>query len=403
MAAVFFVNGALFANWVTRVPAVKDAVDTGTGPLGVALLGIGAGSLLSMPFSGRLCERYGSGRIVTASGLGMSAVLLLPAFAPDVVTLGLCLLFYGAGFGLLDVSMNVQAVAVVKRLERPIMPWFHAAFSCGGLAGAATGGLAAQADLGPAPHFALVGSVMAVVVLWADRHLLPDPDPVPEPAPKPEPEPDPTLQGRDGDGDRDRRTRRLNPYVIGVGAVAACAALGEGVMADWSTLFLRDVRDVDAGPAAAGFAAFSVAMTAGRLGGEAAIRRLGATRVLQVGGSTAAAGVVLAVTVPSPVAAVVGFLLVGLGLSCGFPLAISAAGESGSGSGSNEIATASMIGYLGFLLGPPLIGLLAEVVGLGPALLAIAVSSAGLVALAPILGTADPAATGPDPVRAGAR
>jgi len=391
VAAVFFVNGALFANWVTRVPAVKDAVDTGTGPLGVALLGIGAGSLLSMPFSGRLCERYGSGRIVTASGLGMSAVLFLPAVAPDVVTLGLALLFYGAGFGLLDVSMNVQAVAVVKRLERPIMPWFHAAFSCGGLAGAATGGLAAHADLGPVPHFALVGAVMAVVVLWADRHLLPDP------------EPDPTPQGRNGDGDRDRRTRRLTPYVVGVGAIAACAALGEGVMADWSTLFLRDVRDVDAGPAAAGFAAFSVAMTAGRLGGEAAIRRLGATRVLQVGGSTAAAGVVLAVTVPSPVAAVVGFLLVGLGLSCGFPLAISAAGESGPGSGSNEIATASMIGYLGFLLGPPLIGLLAEVVGLGPALLAIAVSSAGLVALAPILGIADRAATGPDPVREGAR
>ena len=168
----------------------------------------------------------------------------------------------------------------------------------------------------------------------------------------------------------------LARYVVGVGAIAACAALGEGVMADWTTLFLRDVRDVDAGPAAAGFAAFSIAMTAGRL------------------------GVLLAVVVPSPVAAVAGFLLVGLGLSCGFPLAISAAGESGEGSGSNEIATASIIGYLGFLLGPPLIGLLAEVVGLGPALLAVAVSSGGLVALAPVLGSVDRAAIEPVPAEA---
>ena len=388
VAAVFFVNGALFANWVTRVPAVKDAVDTGTGPLGLALLGIGAGSLMSMPFSGRLCERYGSGRIVTASGLGMSVVLLLPAVAPDVVVLGLTLLLYGAGFGLLDVSMNVQAVAVVKKLERPIMPWFHAAFSAGGLLGAATGGLAAQADLGLVPHFALVGTVMAAVVAWAHRHLLPDPPP-----PEPPPEPAPAVE-------TERRRRRLTAYVVGVGAIAACAALGEGVMADWTTLFLRDVRDVDAGPAAAGFAAFSIAMTAGRLGGETAIRRLGATRVLQVGGTTAALGVLLAVVVPSPVAAVAGFLLVGLGLSCGFPLAISAAGESGEGSGSNEIATASIIGYLGFLLGPPLIGLLAEVVGLGPALLAVAVSSGGLVALAPVLGSVDRAAIEPVPAEA---
>ena len=377
VAAVFFINGVLFANWVTRVPAVKDSVDSGTGALGIALFGIGVGSLLSMPFSGRLCERFGSDRVVTASGLFLAVVLLGPAFAPNVVVLGLTLGFYGVGFGLLDVAMNVQAVGVIKQLARPIMPWFHAAFSFGGLVGAGTGGLAAEADLELAVHFALVGGVMAAVVLWSRPHLLPDPPtpvvpaaPVDTPAARP-----PLLQ-------------RFTPFVIGVGAIAACAALGEGVMADWSTLFMRDVRDLDAGPAAAGFAAFSVAMTAGRLGGEKAIDRLGTVRVLQVGGSTAALGVLLAVLVPSPVTGVVGFLLVGLGLSCGFPLALSTAGESGEGSGSNEIATVALIGYLGFLVGPPLIGLLAELVGLGPALLAIAVSSAALIFLAPVLAQA---------------
>lgn len=392
--AVFFANGALFANWVTRVPAVKDALDTTTGPLGVALLGIGVGSLISMPFSGRLCQRYGSATVVTASGLAIATVLLGPALAGEVAVLGVMLLFYGASFGLLDVAMNVQAVIVVKRVDRPIMPMFHAAFSAGGLAGAGTGGLAAAADLDPLPHFALVGVAVAATVLWAHRHLLPD---------EPEPEPEPGTDAATAAGTGGQRHKvRFNAFVVGVGALAACAALGEGAMADWTALFLRDVRDVDAGPAAAGFAAFSVAMTAGRLGGERAIERLGQVRVLQLGGTLAAVGVVLAVAVPSPVTGVAGFLLVGLGLSCGFPLAISAAGESGTGSGSAEIAAVSVIGYLGFLLGPPMVGLLAEVVGLGPAMLAVAASSVGLALLAPRLDRppvpATPAPPAPEPV-----
>ncbi len=393
--AVFFANGALFANWVTRVPAVKDALDTTTGPLGVALLGIGVGSLISMPFSGRLCQRYGSATIVTASGLAIAAVLLGPAVAGSVVVLGAMLLFYGASFGLLDVAMNVQAVIVVKQVDRPIMPLFHAAFSAGGLAGAGTGGLAAAADLDPLPHFALVGVAVATTVLWARRHLLPD-------EAEAEAAADADADARadtPADAAGGRHTVRFDAFVVGVGALAACAALGEGAMADWTALFLRDVRDVDAGPAAAGFAAFSVAMTTGRLGGERAIERLGQARVLQLGGVLAAAGTVLAVAVPSPVAGVVGFLLVGLGLSCGFPLAISAAGESGPGSGSAEIAAVSVIGYLGFLLGPPLVGLLAEVVGLGTAMLAVAASSVGLALLAPVLDRSPvPAPPAPEPV-----
>lgn len=372
-AAVFFVNGVLFANWVTRVPDVKDAVDTTTGPLGAALLGMGVGSLISMPFAGRLCERHSSRTVTTAGGLLLSTSLLAPAVAPDVVVLGLTLLFYGASFGLLDVAMNVQAVQVVKRLQRPVMPWLHAAFSFGGLAGAAIGGLAAGVDVPLLLHFAVMGAVVALVVLWARPRMLPD-------ATEPEPSPDapPGAPQRRAGG-------WLSLAVVGIGAVATCAALGEGVMADWSTLFMRDVRDVSSGPAAAGFAGFSVAMTAGRLGGEAAIRRVGAVRVVRYGGTMAAAGVLLAVVVPSPVTTVAGFLLIGLGLSCGFPLAMSTAGERGAGSGSNEITVVSIIGYLGFLLGPPMIGLLAEIFGLGAALLSIGVSSLALAALAPVL------------------
>lgn len=370
MAMVFFTNGAVFANWVARVPAVKDATGAGTGSLGLALLAMAAGSLVSMSFAGRLCERFGSSKVVTVCGLALAVALLDVALAPNVVVLGLMLSIYGASFGLLDVAMNVQAVGVVRRIGRPIMPWFHAAFSIGGLTGAAAGGLAAAGQMTPAWHFALVGVAVIGAMLAVRPSLLADDEP-----------------GGDDvvDSGGPPRLRRASLLVLGLGAIAGCSALVEGAMADWTALFLRDVRDLAEGAAALGFAAFSITMTVGRLGGEAAIRHVGPVRVLRAGGLTAAVGVLVAVLVPAPAAGVAGFGLVGLGVSCVFPLALGAAGDAGNGSGSSEIATVSMVGYLGFLLGPPLIGLLAEVVELQGAMLAVAVPALGLVALAPVL------------------
>jgi fucose permease len=192
--------------------------------------------------------------------------------------------------------------------------------------------------------------------------------------------------------------------LAGLGVVAGCAALGEGAMADWTALFLRDVAGAGAGVAALGFAAFSITMTAGRLGGEAAIRRLGPVRVLRIGGALVATGVVLAVAGASPIAGLVGFALVGLGFSCTFPLALTTAGESSDGAGGKEIASVSVIAYLGFLIGPPFIGLLAEAIELRLAILAIVLPALGIVALSPIVSSrtephhqADEPAPGPQP------
>jgi MFS family permease len=440
VAAIFFVNGAMFANWVARVPAVKDHVGAGPGALGLALLGLAGGSLVTMPLAGRLCERIGSDTAVLASGLAASLALSGPALAPNARTLGVALAVYGGAFGLLDVAMNVQAVAVVRRVGRPIMPWFHAAFSLGGLAGAATGALAAGIGLSLLAHFLLASAASAAVVLSTWRHLLPDsgaeaddsPDAArraaageltPEPARRDGwaesadlaagvssagPDRVATHEGGEVAGpDREgaehsaghrpwRRSqgmpgRRNRLFLAGLGAIAACAAMGEGAMADWTALFLRDVTDAGAGVAALGFAAFSITMTAGRLGGEAAIRRLGAVRVLRLGGTAATTGVLLAVVTGSAAAGLVGFGLVGLGFSCAFPLALTTAGESSDGSGGSEIAAVSVIGYLGFLVGPPLIGLLAEAVELRAAVLAVAGPTLGLVALAGVVGRNPPA------------
>jgi predicted MFS family arabinose efflux permease len=369
------VNGALFANWVARVPAVKDAVGAGTGALGLALLGLAVGSLVTMPFAGRLCERIGSRRAVLLSGWATSAAVVGPALARSPLVLALALVVYGGVFGLLDVAMNVQAVAAVRRVGRPIMAWFHAAFSFGGLCGAATGAAAAHAGLAPAGHLLLVGVAAAAIVLWARRRLLADA---------------PTAVGatRPPSDRRRPHPRRARLLLVGLGAVAACAAVGEGAMADWTALFLRDVRGVGDGFAALGYAAFAVAMTTGRLAGEAAIRRAGPGRVLRIGGTTAAAGIALAVVVGSPAAALAGFAMVGLRLSCAFPLAFTAAGAASPGSGGSEIAAVSVIGYLGFLLGPPTLGLLADHVGLRLALLAVAAPAGALTVLARVVDVA---------------
>jgi MFS family permease len=439
VAAIFFVNGALFANWVARVPAVKDRIGAGPGALGLALLGLAAGAVVTMPLAGRLCERLGSDTVVRLGTLAASVVLVGPALAPSAPALGAGLALYGGSFGLMDVAMNVQAVAVIRRLERPIMPWFHAAFSLGGLAGAGTGALAAQVGLSPLAHFALAGAACAGVLLAAHRHLLPDgregragsaaepvevagagaaarrdgapTDPAGEPVgPAGDRVPAATAGRSDGPSGDTGPTRRARPprrrrsrqewlFLVGLGALAASAALGEGAMADWTALFLRDVTGTGAGVAALGFAAFAVMMTAGRLGGEAAVRRLGPVRLLRLGGLAGTSGVLLAVVAGSTVAGLVGFGLVGLGFSCAFPLALTAAGESSDGSGGDEIAAVSVFGYLGFLVGPPFIGLLAEVVELRWAMLAVAGSTLGIAVLAGVVGRA-PAAAAEGPVPA---
>jgi MFS family permease len=383
VAAVFFVNGALFANWVARVPAVKDAIGADTGSLGLALLGLAVGSLLTMPFAGRLCERLGSRRTVVLSGLATSVAVVAPALAPSALVLGLVLVVYGGVFGVLDVAMNVQAVAAVRRVGRPVMAWFHAAFSFGGLCGAATGAAAAHAGLSPTAHLALVGAAAAAVLFGVRPRLVADRLSAAAPAAGDRPAARPPVRGRF--------------LLVGLGAIAACAAVGEGAMADWSALFMRDVRGADDGLAALGYAAFAGAMTGGRLAGEASVRRLGPARVLRVGGATAATGVVAAVVGGSPVAALVAFALVGLGLSCAFPLAFTAAGAVSSGSGGREIGTVSVIGYVGFLLGPPTLGLLADGVGLRLALLAVVLPAGALVLLARVVGRTDPATEGAGP------
>ena len=372
VTVVFALNGAIFAQWVSRIPDIKDQVGSGTGPLGAALLCAALGSLATMPIAGRVCARLGSPPVTLVTALLTAAVLVPLGRAPNVYVLGGVLLLYGAAFGALDVAMNTDAVGVVHRLARPVMPSFHAAFSIGGLGGAVCGGLLAKAGLSPGTHFAITAAAAVAVALACARPLLALPRTRPDDA------------GEDAAGGTDPATRRR--ILLALGVIAFCSAYGEGALADWSALLLRE--HLGAGPAlaAAGFAAFSLTMTVGRLAGERVLARWGSDRVLTACGVVAAAGMLLAVAGGSVPVALLGFALVGAGLCFGFPVTLQAAGDV---AGSPGIASVSTVGYTGFLLGPPLIGWAAEGVGLPTALASVAVLALLSAAVSAVLRPAD--------------
>jgi fucose permease len=363
-AVVFGLNAFLMAGWVVRLPATRDRLHADPAQLGVALLMLGLGSLVAMPWTGRLCARYGSRRIVTVMLVPSCGALVVLAHLPTVWATGAGLFVLGAGYGAWDVAMNVQASGVDRAVGRDLMPRYHGCWSLGGFVGAGVGTAAAAVGLSLSVHFALVAVVVAVGVLVALRWFVPDARVGPTAAA-------PSRQ-------RVLLTRRL----VLIGVVTLCATCIEGAAADWLALYLHDGRSTGQAAAAAGFAVFSVAMAVSRFGGTTTIERLGRAGAVRLGGLLAGVGVLATVAAPGVVGAFIGAAAWGAGVAVIFPAAMSAGGET-PGRGPEGIATVATIGYGGFLLGPPLIGLLAQHVGLGSALLVLLVLAAGAVALAP--------------------
>jgi MFS family permease len=359
---IFFISGFGFASWAVRIPAVQESLDLGEGLLGVALLGMAAGSLVSMPLAGWLVSRLGSRVVVGATALSYSVALPLLAVAPNLALLAAALTLVGVATGSLDVSMNAQAVAVEKGHERQIMSSFHAAFSLGGLAGATGGGVIAAWGVGVAPHLAGVAGLSLAALALAYRRMLPAG----------------VDRGESGEPAFARPTRAL----AGLGVISFCVLLGEGAMADWSAVYLNGTLGTGTGLAAAGFAAFSAAMVAGRLLGDRLAARFGPVALVRAGAAVSAVGLGVSLAVAHPAAALVGFGCAGLGFSIIFPMALSAAGRAKGTATGPAIAAVSTAGYFGFLVGPPSIGFTAEVVGLGGALFIIVALSAAIVPLA---------------------
>lgn len=363
LTVFFALDGFLFAGWVVRIPAIKEQTGSSASDLGLALLGVSAGAVVTMTLTGRLCRRYGSHPVTVASGALMSLSIALPPLTHSPLALGLVLLVFGAAYGGVNVAMNSAAVDLVAAMRRPVMPSFHAAFSLGGMIGAGLGGLVAG-GLSPTAHLIALTAIGLLVTAAAGPVLLRHPAPVTEHTAK-GPGNDPAPRRLKG------RTRRI---VVVFGVIALCTAYGEGAMADWGALHLEQDLHAHAGIAAAGYSLFALTMTAGRLSGTALLERLGQTRTLVAGGTTAAAGMLLGALAPTVWLALIGFAVTGLGLANIFPVAVARAGAL---AGPGGVAAASTLGYGGMLLGPPAIGFLADWFSLPVALTTVAALAGG--------------------------
>jgi MFS family permease len=412
LCAVFAIHGFIFASWAIRIPAIKAQTGTSPAALGLALLGLSAGAVATMLLAGALCRRFGDVRMTVVSAGLLSATLVLPALAGSALALGLLLAAFGAAYGCLNVAMNSVAVDLVAALRRPVMPGFHAAWSFGGLAGAALGGLLA-AHLSPLRHLLLIAlaglaaSAVAGRVLLTGEATLRDAlaEAVPAPADTARADParadparadparadparadparaDTARAGTGPDGRRGAAWREAlrTVRIVGLfGLIALCAAYDEGAIGDWSALHLRQDLGAGAALAAAGYAAFALAEASGRLAGTALLERFGRTRVLILGGLTACAGMLLASLAPVVWLALAGFAATGLGLANLFPAAIARAGLL---AGAGGVALTSTLGYSGFLLGPVAIGFLASQFGLRAGLTTLAFLGLAAAAIA---------------------
>ncbi|WP_203999509.1 MFS transporter [Virgisporangium aurantiacum] len=365
----FFLFGSALGVWTARIPAVKERLGLSDGRLSVALLAFAAGCIVGMAAIGRLTDRFGSSRVLVPAALLEGVLLVVPGYMTGLVGLCVALVLFGAAHGTLNIAMNANAIEVQRADGRPIMSSFHAVYSIGGFCGAIVGGFFAGRNVGAGTTFLIVGAAVVVLAIWTSLWILPSK----------------TVDGETHPPRPESNGRRY--VLLFLGFLVLCTLVGEGAAADWSAVYLRDHLGSDPGFAAYGYAAFSIAMTAGRFAGDPLVRAIGPVRLVRGSGLLAAAGLGVAMLIDHPVAGVVGFGLLGAGLSCVAPQIFSAAGDRDPQRAGRALSTVVSIGYLGFLLGPIAIGAAATVVGLRAALVVPVALALFVAASAPAMRT----------------
>lgn len=365
VAAAFVLNGLLLGCWASRVPAIVAKFELSEGTLGVLLLSMGLGALISFPVAGRQADRHGAYHLtILLAGVNLVGLLGI-GLAPGVVLLGVALFLFGMGHGAMDVTMNSWAAEVERGMGRSVMSSFHAMWSLGAGLGALGGWYATRLHLPVEAHFTLAVVLTALLLgpvmrtNWASRRNA-------QPAGNP------------------RFALPRGPLVL-VGLVALAAGLGEGAAADWSAVYLSEVVQVTPSLAALGYTVYSATMVIMRLNVDALITRHGPEAVARFSGISAACGYGLAVgfaTLPTTLA---GFVLMGMGYAAVVPLAFSRAAADPDIPSGQAIASVATLGYGALLMGPPLIGFVAEATSLRVSLLLVGCLALMIAVLAPVL------------------
>jgi MFS family permease len=352
VSSFFFLAGLSFSSWASRIPDIQVKLHLNNAGLGAVLLGLPTGLLISLPVAGWLVAKYGSRFIAIGAAILYAATLPLLGLAESKLQLLLCLFLFGMGGNMLNISMNTQAVSTETLYGRTIMASYHGLWSLAGFSGAALGTLMVALGLSPFQHFLIINVIGFLIIAIASKYLVTE-----------------DVNAKSSGPIFARPDRSL----INLGLIAFCSMICEGAMFDWSGVYFQKVIQPGKGLVTLGFTAFMCTMAAGRFVGDWVATSIGKKKTLQLSGLLTASGLLIAVIFPYLITAVIGFLLVGAGVSSVVPLIYSSAGKSKVLSPGVAIAAVSTIGYLGFLFGPPFIGFIAQISGLR--------TSLGLIAL----------------------
>lgn len=351
VGCLFFLQGLCFATWASRIPSITQQLHLSEASLGLVLFALPIGSMAALPFAGWLVTRWGSKRVATNAVLLYATLLLLIGMANSIALLVSVLVLFGMTGNVANIAINTQAVGVEAKYGRNIMASFHGLWSLAGFTAAGIGTFMMGKAVLPFHHFLLVTALLGAGVAASFQYLLPNEERSTEPTP--------LLVKPDG-------------TLLKLGLIAFCCMICEGAMFDWSGIYFQNVVRAEKDWIGAGYTAFMCTMAAGRFVADWVVARIGFTRTIVLSGCLIASGLLLAVAFPSLVSAIAGFLIVGFGVSSVVPLVYSQAGRSKKVSPGIALAAVSSVGFLGFLIGPPLIGLVAGLFGLRISFLGVA-------------------------------
>lgn len=361
IALLFATSGIMWGVWIARIPGVSANLDLNRAELGLVLPAFSIGALIAFPVSATINSRFGSRVAIRVFGVLRGLAFPLLALAPDAVTLAAALALGGFAHGALDVSLNAQGVEIERRMSGSILSRAHGSFSLGALIGSLSVGFAATAGLDLSLQFAIPGLLATGIFATLTSQLLDD-----EATPTPATE---RLATK-----RRWRGVRVPPRALwGLGAIALVTGIADEAIADWSTLFIRQDLGATAFVASLAYSIYSFAMLIGRFSGDSINNRLDAMRILQIAGTLGAIGLLIGTVIHTPAAMLVGIAIVGLGFSAVFPTLYRLAGNAPDISRASGLATIATIAYLGFMIGPLVIGPLASATSLRAVLIGVGV------------------------------
>jgi MFS family permease len=353
LSGYFFLTGICFSSWASRIPDIKMLLGLSDGAFGGLLFFLPIGSFLGIPISGSLTARYGSKNIVSIAAIIYPLALISLGLATNTSQLAICLFLFGMAGNLFNVSVNTQAASLSKLYEKSIVSSFHGFWSLAGFTGGLLGGFFVAKSISPLQQFITVALLGWVFLFFSRQYLLP---------------------GEKSTHPVSKMWNKPSPLLLQFGLVAFSNMICEGMMFDWSGVYFQHVVKVTEQWRTVGYISFMACMTTGRMFADALINYWGARKQLMLSGLVVTVGLVIAVAYPHIIVSSIGFMLVGFGVSSVIPTIYGTVGRNAApGKASIDLASVSSIGFLGFLIGPPIIGFLSQAIGLRWAFLAISI------------------------------